>query len=437
MTGFFSWLATTWSSVLSPVISTVLFFGVAIVLTLITRFAQIRAFPRFMRLITGTIQEFKDEKKTDAINPFHALFAAMATTLGMGNIVGPGIAILTGGPGALFWLIVYIFFASATKFTEVVFALETRTISADGKIMGGPMRYLHTISPFLARWYTYFALILFVGFSMLQSNTLANIYALESLPKPAIGAVLAMIVFITLRGGAQRVGDIASKLVPIMFVLYIVFAIILLSRNLHALGDAIALVLSSAFSSKAALGCFAGASVMHAMQAGVYKAIFITEAGIGTSSIPHAMAATKRPVDQGILAMFSMISDAIISITSGLLVLVMGLCNGPFRSTMIYEAFKMGSPVAGRFVLLATVTLFVVTTVIGNAFNGMQTFTSLTRYRWLHSYIALTVGMIFIAPLIETQYAWAIMDVILAFVAIPNIIGLVILAYKKPEVLKV
>lgn len=418
-------------------VTTFLFLGAALALTLQSRFAQIRMFPRFVRLVMGNIKKQTDTSRTDAMSPFHALFTAMGTTIGMGNIVGPGVAILVGGPGALVWLLMYIFFACVTKFVEVTFALHTRTISADGKIIGGPMRYLHVVSPFLGYWYAYIAVFLFTTWTSLQANTLANIFELEAIPKYTVGIALALIVLVTLRGGAQRVGNIASKLVPVMFLLYIFFAFTLLSRNLDALWHAVQLVFVGAFTPQALVGSLSGFTLLQAMRVGTYKAIFITEAGMGTSSIAHAMADTKNPTDQGILAMFSMLSDALIAATSGLLVIVLGVYNGPFRSTMIYEAFRIGSPVAGRFVLLATVTLFVVTTAIGNSFNGMQTFASLTRHRFVGAYIALTVCMIVVGPLLDAKLIWDIADVVLALVAIPNIIGILILAYRKPEVIKV
>lgn len=433
-----TWIVDSWIPVSSIIfcLTTFLFLGAAIILTLQSRFAQIRLFPRFISLIMGNIKKQTGSSHTDAISPFHALFTAMGTTIGMGNIVGPGVAIVTGGPGALLWLIVYIFFASVTKFVEVTFALHTRVISPNGKIIGGPMRYLHTVSPFLGYWYAYIAVFLFVVWTSLQANTLANIFELESVPKHIVGSLLACIVFITLHGGVQRVGQVASKLVPIMFLLYMFFAFMFLSRNASGLSHAFSLIFSSAFTPQALVGSLSGFSLLHAMRVGTYKAAFITEAGMGTSSIAHAMADTKKPTDQGVLAMFSMISDALIALTSGLLVIVLGVYNGPFRSTMIYEAFKLGSPLAGRFVLLATVTLFVTTTAIGNSFNGMQTFASLTHRRFMWAYMAVTISMIIIGPLLPAKLMWDITDVVLALVAIPNILGLLMLAYTKPNVIK-
>src|SRR5205085_9299682 len=143
---FFSWLNGSFLSI--PLL--IVFFSVSIFLTLLTKFAQIRYFKRFLFLITSRIKESEDK---NTMSSFQALFAAIATTMGMGNIVGPSMAIMVGGPGALFWLVVSILFGSVIKFAEVTFAVATRTKTAEGKIIGGPMQYLKTVSPFIAHWY--------------------------------------------------------------------------------------------------------------------------------------------------------------------------------------------------------------------------------------------------------------------------------------------
>jgi len=138
-----------------------LFLGTGIILTFKTGFAQIRAFPRFVYLLTHGLGKSKLHAKT--INPFHALFNTMATTIGMGNIVGPSMAISIGGPGALFWLILYIFFGSVTKFTEVTFAVYARTTTGGGNILGGPSQYLKMVAPWLGTWYAALTIFLFTG----------------------------------------------------------------------------------------------------------------------------------------------------------------------------------------------------------------------------------------------------------------------------------
>lgn len=416
--------------------ATILFFGTGVLLTLKTGFLQFRAFPRFIRLIYHGVAQRKD-KHGATINPFHALFTAMGTTIGTGNVVGPSIAIVAGGPGALFWLLIYIFFGSVTKFAEVTFAVATRTKLSTGHIVGGPMEYLKLVQPLLAHWYVLGMIVLMAGFSAAQSNTLAQVFAQEAVPSWVVGLTLAIIVLVVLQGGAQRVGATASKLVPLMFVLYVTFALMILFKDITALKAALALVMHNIFTPAAAAGGFAGATVFAAMRAGIFKAIFITEAGIGTSAIPQAVSDVQRPSDQGVLALFSMLSDAFLCTISGLLVLVTGVwMSGTFKSTLVYEAFQMNSSDFGRIVLLISISLFVITTVIGNSFNGVQSFTSLTKDKGMYAYIFFTMAVIFFASMMKVALVWELMDTLVTLVAIPNLIGLLILAFKKPEILK-
>lgn len=428
-----------WFNTFFAIPSTILFFGVAIALTVMTGFVQFRGFRRFITLVTrgfARSQEHDAKGRVTTISSFHALFAAMASTIGMGNVVGPSVAIMVGGPGALFWLLTYIFFASASKFTEVTFALKTRIETSRG-LIGGPMQYLRLISPFLAIWYTSVMVFLFMSWSSLQANTLASILAQEGIHPFVVGLLLMIIVVMVLKGGAARVGDVASKLVPFMFVLYVGFALGILLMNLSAVGAAVQMIAHSIFTPASALGGFAGASVLTAMQTGIYRSILITEAGVGTSSITHAMADAKNPTDQGLLALYSMASDAILSTLSGLLVLVTGVwTTGAFRSTLIYEAFAFNAPVYGKYVLIISVALFVITTVIGNTFNGMQSFASLSRYRFVRWYLVASALAVLAGAILPVQFMWNIMDVLLTLVAIPNVVGLLLLAIKHPQVLK-
>ena len=420
--------------------ATFLFFSVAVLLTVKTRFVQFRAFPRFLQLLSLGFKQRgeSDPEESNVINPFHALSTAMATTIGMGNIVGPSVAIMAGGPGALFWLVVYIFFGSVTKFAEVTFALYTRIQSPKGEIIGGPMQYLKHISTFFAVWYTGVMVLLFLAWSSLQSQTLAGVFEEEQIPAWIIGSLLALIVFVVLEGGARRVGSVASRLVPIMFICYVFFSLFILLSDLSALSKAVSLVMHSVFATAAPVGGFVGATVYQAMHLGIYRGIFISEAGLGTSSISHALADTKRPVDQGILALYSMASDALLSTLSGLIVLVTGVWKyGPLRNTLIYDAFKMHSPVLGRYVLIFTISLFVLTTVIGNSFNGMQSFCSLSNHRWIFVYKFFTIAAIFSGALLPVGLLWNLIDVMLTFAVVPNVIGVTLLAFRHPNILKI
>lgn len=414
--------------------ATLLFIGVAIILTVQTRFIQIRGFPRFLHLIThGVVQEHTSKSR---ISPIRAVFAAMTTTMGMGNLVGPTIAIMVGGPGALFWLIVYIVLGSATKLAEVIFALRTRVVT-DGHTVGGPMYYLREVHPFLAYWYAGVMVVLFAGWSSIQSNTLACICALEGILPWMVGASLALIVLAVLSGGVRRVGAVATTLVPFIFVLYVLFALIILVQNAGQLGRVLQEIFWAVLQPRAPIGAFVGVTLMQAMRAGFYQAIFITEAGVGTSSIPHAVADVKNPMDQGLLALFSTLANTILCTISGLLVLVTDIwLTGSFRSTLIYEVFKYHAPAGGNFVLLAIMILFVVSTVIGNSFNGVQTFGSLTHYRAVPLYLLATAACIFAGSLVQARLAWEIMETLLTLVAIPNLIGILILSWRHKQYLR-
>ena len=433
---FFTWL----NEDLLALPGAILFLGCALILSIKTGFIQVRAFPLFLRMLfnqKASEQETGDpDTASQTVAPLRALFAALATSIGMGNVVGPTIAVVKGGPGALFWLLFYMFFASVTKFTEVTFALYTREKMEDGHIIGGPMQYLKEVSPWLAYWYGCVMSVLFIGWSSAQSNTLASIFEIESVSPVIVGLVLAGLVFVTLQGGAKRVSALASRLVPLMFFLYISFSLFILLSNPVALYNAIMLIFRSVFTPAAAMGGFFGATVFTAMRYGIFRGVYISESGLGTSSIPHAMSDAKVPVKQGILAMGSTVADMSLSIVSGLLVLVTGIwIEGTFRTTLVYEVFKAHAPVVGQVVLVVSIALFIITTVIGNSFNGVQSFASLTQHRGVTPYLFLTVIFIFAGALMPVPLVWEILDTLLVFAAVPNIIGLVYLAFKYPEVL--
>jgi alanine or glycine:cation symporter, AGCS family len=415
--------------------SLIVFLGTALILTIKNGFLQFRGFPYFWRLITQGVREQHTKAKT--INPFHALFTAMATTIGMGNIVGPSFAISVGGPGALFWLLIYIILGSATKFTEVTFAVATRTTTATNDIIGGPTQYLKLLSPKLAAAYGLLTIFLFTGWSSLQVNTLACIWQQEGIPVWFSGALAATILLLVVFGGVKRIGYFASRIVPLKFILYISFSLLILGKDLPAVWAAIKLVFASIVNPVAAVGGFAGATIFAAMREGIYKSIFITESGIGTSSISHALSDVKKPVDQGILAMFSGIADLFLCTLSGLLTLVTGVwMSGKLNNTLTYEAFKLHAPFVGRYALVISILLFVITALIGNTYNGSQSFAAFTKHKYVNWYFVIAALIAFLGAFAHMPILWQFMDVLLAIVAIPHLIALLILAFKYPHILK-
>lgn len=433
----FTWFFINLSMLLAVPAAFTLLFG-ALYFTCTTGFLQFRSFSRFFKLITTEGITAAKTAGKNAINPFYALFTAMSTSLGMGTIVGPSIAIVVGGPGALFWMVIYAILASITKFVEVTFALHFRQKTEDGLILGGPMQYLKYANPYLASWYTFATIFLFSAWSGLQSNALAETLSKEAIPSWVTGLGISVLTFYLLYGGAKRIGEFNSKLVPIMFVLYCSTALFILLSNISALQEAILLVLHHSFAATPAIGGFVGASFYTALQAGVYKGAFTTESGMGTSSIPHSMADVKYPTDQGTLAMVSVFVDSFIISLSGLCILVSGVWQeGIVNNTMMYHVFNSYFPVVGKFILVLAISMFIIGTIIGNSFNGRQSFATLTNYKYLFGYNIVVSSFLFFSTIIEAPLAWAIADTILPLVAVPNILGLIYLSLKYPHVLRV
>ncbi len=413
--------------------SALLLFVVAVWLTIYLKCIQLRALPRFFSLIRYGVQG--KNSNSAAINPFYALFTAMSTSIGIGTIVGPSVAILTGGPGALCWLLFYTFFGSVTKFAEVTFAVHFRK-EKNGFLVGGPMQYLATIVPWLGTWYAATTMFLFAGWSGLQANVIAEMLSVEYLPTWCTGLLLALFVFIMLQGGAERIGFFNSRLVPIMFTLYVSAGLLIVLQYRTLLYDTFALMITSIFSPMAPIGGFLGSSIMAAFCSGIYKGAFITEAGMGTASIPHAIANVQKPTDQGILAMMSVFVDTFLCLLSGLLILITGAWKTECVSNaLMYQVFQQHFPVVGRPILIFSITMFVIGTILGNSFNGRQSFATITHDRWLLWYYLFVCCTIFFGAISNVPLVWAIMEVMLPLVAIPNVLGIVYLSLCHKKIL--
>ena len=361
----------------------------------------------------------------------------MSGSLGMGTIIGPSVAIVIGGPGALFWLVFYALVGAITKFTEVTFGVYFREKTADGSILGGPTQYLKKLHPWLASWYAWATMFLFAGWSGLQANALAEMLWQVQVPHYITGIALAILVLIMLYGGLTRIGKFSTALFPVMFCLYVSVACYILWNNSHELGNAFRMMFDSIFSPAPALGGFAGATFYQALSSGTYKGAYTTESGMGTAAIPHSLANVQKASDQGILAMSAVFVDAFLCFLSGLMVLVTGVwTHGTVTNIMMYNIFKTNLPMLGESLLIFSISMFVLGTVIGNSFNGRQSFAAITRYRWLNWYYLFVCIVIILGSMCNVPLIWAIMDVILPFVAIPNLIGIIYLACKYPQALQ-
>jgi AGCS family alanine or glycine:cation symporter len=405
-----------------------MFLFVGILLSFLTNFPQLRKFKEFLKILYFKKSQ---ESTLNTLSPLHALYTAMSTSLGMGNIISPAVAIAIGGPGALFWMIMYAIFGSVTKYTEVFFAVKYKRYAKDGSIIGGPTGYLYQIHPLLANWYGFLSIFLFSAWSALQSKTLAVTYAHYGIKEYMSGTLLALFVFGMLMSGTKTIGKFASRLVPLLFMFYISIAFLIIFKDLAILKETIKSIFTYAFSPTAAVGGFVGATTLMGLRQGIFKGAFTTEAGVGTAAIPHAYAATEFPAQQAILGMYSIFMNTFLCIISGLVALTTNVWKlGIVSNDLAFKAFSIAMPNFGPTALTGTITICIIGATLGNSFNGSKCFGFFTNNRYMLLYYIFVCFFIFMGSIVDTSTLWDIADLFLPLIAIPNMIGIIILTIK-------
>lgn len=411
----------------------ILLFG-SIILSFKTRFIQIRAIPMMLKQLFGNLFEKKDAKDPHTINANKALFTAMATTLGIGAMIGPIIAIRFGGPGALLGFMLATIFGGASTYTEVTLALKHRKRLPDGKISGGPMHYIKDcISPWVATVFAVLSFILIASWESNQSNTIATLLEPYNIPAYLSGLIVSILVLICLLGGIKRVSNVSEKLVPFMFCLYSAAGLWILFCNAGKLPAVIKLIFVSAFSAKALGGAAIGAGLFKALRWGLAKGFYSNESGVGTAPIPHSMSETTNAEQQGILSIISVYSNGFLCLLTGLIILVTGVWQSPgasFDINLLLKAFSIYFPTVGPIILLVSALLFAFTTVLGNGFNGSQCFLYATKNRWLYWYFGLIALLIFVGAIAEISVVWAVTDFFMVPVALINVVSIIVISYK-------
>jgi AGCS family alanine or glycine:cation symporter len=409
----------------------------SIILSFKIRFAQIRMIPQMISILLQSFFRRRQASEGNTIQPHKALLTAMSTTIGIGNISGPIIAMGLGGPGALAGFILATVFGCATTFVEVSLALAYRKKLSDGTIQGGPMQYLQDgLHPFLGKLYAYAGFILLVAWSSAQSNTLAVVLEPYGIARSLTGLFLAITMIFVLVGGIKRLGELNEKLVPLMFIVYCTAAFWILLANADKIGGAISLIFNSFFTWQSAVGATAGLGFQQALRHGLARALQANEAGVGTSTFPHSMAETKDPVRQGILAMVSVYSNGFICLLTGLMVLVSGVWGDPNVTpdiSMLSKIMEVHFGFLGPALLAVCAFLFAYGTILGNAYNGSQCFLYVTKNRWLYFYYFMAAVSVFLGTLFGVKFVWTMIDFFIIPVAVPHMIGIVILALKKDK----
>ena len=427
----------------------VLLIGTGIFLTFRLRGIQVRKLAYTLRLMF----ERKDGGSGD-ISPFRALMTTLSGTIGTGNIAGVATAISLGGPGAIFWMWLTAILGMATKFVECTLALHFREKLPDGTMIGGPFHYLER-----GIKSTRLGLVLGMAFAaagafssigggnMAQANSMS--LALKDtfhIPGIVTGLLLALAVGIVVIGGIKRLGYVAGNLVPFMAALYILSAIVVLVLNFEDVPGAFLLIIKSALSGHAAVGGFAGATVAHAMRFGIARGIFSNEAGLGSAPMAHATAKTEHSVRQGLIAMLGPFIDTIVVCTmTGLVIVSTGAWETGKTSTRLsIHAFNSEIGYAGDLVITLGMVLFAFTTILTWSFYGKQCLSyfvekvskdvRLYRSSLVVYYSVFLVGIVVGAGVVDLPNAdayleaiWLFADINNALMALPNLIGLLLL----------
>lgn len=408
-----------------------------------TRFVQLRFFPKLFRMLSESLFNRDSAESHHTIAPHKALFTAMSTTLGISTIVAPVIAISLGGPGALLGFLLTSFFGSAATYVEVTLAVKHRKKMDSGLIMGGPMQYLkHLFSAKVAKWYAMCCLILMTAWSGAQANQLAAILDSPLLGDYRIttaisGVLIALLVIVILLGGIKRIGAISSKLVPMMFVLYLGACLWILALNVDKFWAVCCMIVQSAFSPYAlASGTLVG-GIVSALRWGMFKGIQANEAGIGTQAIPHSMAETQDPEAQGTLAMLSTYTAGVVAFLSGCVALITQTWQDPalpLGITMVAASFQIYFSSFGIAIIGISAFLFAIGTIIGNCYNGSQCFGYLTGHKGVIYYFLAAAVMTFLGAISDVKTFWSVIDLILACMILPHMAALMLHVHKpQPE----
>ena len=421
--------------------------GVGLYLSVRTRFLQIRKFGYAIQTTIGRMFR-KKEASDGALTPFQAVCTALAATVGTGNIAGVAGAIAIGGPGAVFWMWISAILGMCTKFFEVTLAVHFRERNAEGDLVGGPMYYIKNGLGKNWRWLAY----LFAGFGVLtvfgtgnatQVNTittaidsaLLNYHVISTDTVPVmnwiIGIAITILVGLILLGGVKRIGQVTERLVPFMAVLYIVLALGVVVFHFQNIPAVFASIFEGAFHPSAVTGGVIG-SFFLSMKKGVSRGIFSNEAGLGTGSIAHACADTRKPVKQGLFGIFEVFADTIVICTLTALVI---LCSGvsvPYGEAAGAELTIAGfTATYGNWVSIFTAVAmccFAFSTILGWGLYGARCIEFLFDAKVIKPFMVAYSLVAILGATVELGLLWSIAETFNGLMAIPNLIAVFLLS---------
>jgi len=407
-----------------------LLLGTALFLTIRFRFIQITRFGEAFR----TLIPAQEAGAKGPLTPFQAFMTALAATIGTGNIAGVATAIVTGGPGAIFWIWVYGFLATTVKFSEAVLGIRFRVVG-DGGVSAGPMQYLRN-GLGLPRLGWLYALI--AGVAALtttpftQPNSVAEVFWSQlGIPTWACGLGLAVLTWLVVIGGITAIGRTMEKLSPLKVALYLVGGLVVIVTHIERLPEVLALIVREAFSIGAVTGGTAGAGVMVALRYGLARGIYANEAGYGTAAVAYGTARSDRPAQQGLNAVMEVfIVSMVTSTISALTILLSGAWNsaavraGEIKGSAVVAAgFDTAMPGFGGVIVALCAFLFGYTTLIGWSYYGEQFLEYIFGRRVVMPYRWIYCLLIPFGAMAKVDLVWAWGDLMNGLQIFPNLVG--------------
>lgn len=442
-------IVQTINSYLSDYILFIMLIAVGLFYSFKTRFVQVRCFKEGMSRVFGTLT-LNGKKHDSGMSSFQALATAIAAQVGTGNIVGASGAILTGGPGAIFWMWIIAFFGMATIYAEATLAQETRIIEKDGQIKGGPVYYITTafkgpFGKFLAGFFA-IAITLALGFfgCMVQSNSIGSTCETAfGIPSWIVGIILVIICGFIFLGGIKRLASVTEKIVPLMAAIFLLGGLVVLIARFKYLPETFGMIFTYAFQPQAIIGGSFGAAIKTAMTQGAKRGLFSNEAGMGSTPHAHALAQVKTPHEQGCVAMVGVFIDTFIVLTLNALVVISTLYTkdgilangytGPVLETigkanLAQTAFGtvFGENLGAQFVAI-TLFFFAFSTILGWNLFGKINVAYLFGEKSTKIYTVIALAFIFLGTLASNDLVWELSDMFNNLMVIPNALALLAL----------
>ena len=457
----------------------VLILGTGIYLTVRTKALQVRKFgTSWGETIIPTVKHIGKKEKSltgeKTISPFEAFATAISGTVGTGNIIGVTSAIMTGGPGAVFWMWISAFFGMVTNYAENVLGMYFRKKDeATGEFSGGPMQYLSegmgrgmngkggsflkTLGKILGVMAAVFCVFAAIGMSGAQTNNIAGTFedifggvqgVNTDVVTLIVGIVIAVMLALVIIGGIKSIGRVTSILVPFMSLVFIVMALAIIIANISMVGSAFALIFTNIFSFESAVAGVGGYAFAQIIQKGLARGVFSNEAGLGSSVIAHSASATREPVKQGLWGIFEVFFDTFIICTLTALVILVSFGNEAGMQNTLYYTDEAGKQLSttvvsmrafqglfgdvGTVIYAVIIPLFAFTTILAWSYYGEKCVQFLFRKTGAkgqkiatYAFKILYVLLVVVAAVMDNTLAWEISDTFNGLMALPNLIGLV------------